>query len=175
MPETDNQLSNDLWGTAAIVAVTAGTAVAGGLSGDFDSAWYLHLRKPAWQPPGQVIGAVWSVLYTLTAIAASLLWRRRGQVRGNRLLWLFALQYGLNAAFTPVFTRVHALKLATLDSAMLAFVVATMAVLAWPVRRLAAVLLVPYVLWTAFATMLSWRLQRLNDTSAPNGSFSSSS
>jgi tryptophan-rich sensory protein len=108
---------------------------------------------------------VWSVLYALIAVAGALLWRRRGHVTGGKLMWLFALQFGLNAAFTPIFTRFHALKLAVLVCGLLSLVVATLAVLAWPVRRLAAVLLVPYALWTAFATLLSWRIQRLNRAS----------
>jgi tryptophan-rich sensory protein len=161
----DNRRQSDNLGTAAIVAATAGTAIAGGLAGDFESVWYQQLRKPAWQPSGQVIGAVWSVLYALIAVAGALLWRRRDHVTGGKLMWLFALQFGLNAAFTPIFTRFHALKLAVLVCGLLSLVVATLAVLAWPVRRLAAVLLVPYALWTAFATLLSWRIQRLNRAS----------
>jgi translocator protein len=162
MSKDNRRQSDDLLGTAAIAAATAGTAIAGGLAGDFESVWYQQLRKPGWQPSGQVIGAVWSVLYTLTAVAGTLLWRRRGHVNDSKLFWLFVLQFGLNGAFTPILTRFHALKLAVLNSATLAVVVAALVTLAWPVRRLAAVLLVPYVLWTAFATCLIWRIQRLN-------------
>jgi tryptophan-rich sensory protein len=162
MAKGNKRQSNDLIGTAAICGAVAATAALGSLSGDFESAWYRQLRKPEWQPSRRVIGAVWSVLYTLTATAGILLWRRRSRVHGDKLLWLFALQLGLNAAFTPILTRLRALKLATAICGMLSLVVATLAVLAWPVRRLVAVLLVPYVLWTAFATLLSWRIQRLN-------------
>jgi benzodiazapine receptor len=152
----------DLVGTAALVAVTLTTAIVGSLTGDFRSAWYQQLRKPAWQPSGAVIGAVWSILYALTALSASLLWWRRNHAKTRVLWWLLALQYGFNVAFTPLFTRLHALRLAALDSALLTLSVTTLALLAWPIRRLAALLLVPYVLWTAFATVLSWRLWQLN-------------
>lgn len=164
----DNRRQSDNLGTAAILAVTAGTAIAGGLAGDFESVWYQRLRKPGWQPSGQIIGSVWSVLYTLTAVSATLLWRRRGHVNDSKLFWLFSLQFGLNAAFTPILTRFHALRLAVVDCSMLSLVVATLVVLAWPVRRLAAVMLVPYVLWTGFATCLSWRIQRLNRVTRKN-------
>jgi translocator protein len=162
MPNLDERRRRDLLGGTAIVAVTISTAIAGTRSADFGSAWYQQLRKPAWQPSGTVIGAVWSMLYTLTAVSATLLWWRREQVRGNRLWVGFGLQYGLNYAFTPLLTRLHALRLATLDCALLTLVVATIAALAWPVRRLPALLLMPYVLWAAFATILSWRLWQSN-------------
>lgn len=152
----------DLLGIAMIAAVTLITAGAGRLSGDFRSAWYQQLRKPAWQPSGTVIGTVWSVLYTLTALSASLLWWHRQQGQSSRLWWLLTGQYGANVAFTPLFTRLHALKLATLDSAVLTLAVAALVRAAWPIRRPAALLLLPYALWAAFATVLSWRLWQLN-------------
>ena len=48
-------------------AATAAAAVAGSVATDVDSTWYRSLDLPAWQPPGQVIGQVWTVLYALTA------------------------------------------------------------------------------------------------------------
>ncbi len=153
---------SDLAGTAAIIAATLATAVGGSLSGDFNSDWYQRLRKPVWQPSGTLIGAVWTVLYTLTALAAGLVWRRRERLPSRRLWVLLALQYVLNFAFTPLFTRRRSLPLATLDCALLAASVWMLVAWAWPVRRLAAALLLPYALWSTFATALSLRLWQLN-------------
>src|SRR5579884_1781596 len=144
-------------GLLAVAAVTAATALAGSLAGDFESTWYRRLQKPSWQPSGRTIGLVWTGLYTLTAASALLLLRAPGPGPRRRLGGLFGLQYLLNAAFTPLFTRRRDLALATLDSALLCGTLAGMAGLRWRVRRLAAVLLLPSVAWTAFATFLSWR------------------
>ncbi len=152
----------DWLGTATIAAVTLATAAAGARSGDFHSAWYRRLRKPAWQPSGAVIGAIWTVLYTLTATAAGLLWWRRRAVDSRGIWALLALQYALNVAYTPVFTRLRALRLATLDAGLLSLTVSALILLVWPVRRIAALLLVPYSLWAGFATLLSLRLWHLN-------------
>jgi tryptophan-rich sensory protein len=162
MAETDKRRRANLTGIAVIATATLGTAVSGNLSGDFGSAWYQHLRKPVWQPSGTVIGAVWTVLYSMSCVAASLLWWHRARMNSNKLWWFLAGQYALNFAFTPVLTRLHALRLATLDSAVLSLLVALLVRLAWPVHRVAALMLVPYVLWTAFATVLSERLWKLN-------------
>lgn len=151
-----------LLAAAGIVAVTAGAAALGSAAGDFESRWYRRLRKPSWQPGGATIGAVWTGLYALTALSAWLLAGRRAGVRGPAIAALFGLQYALNAAFTPLLTRRRDLVLATADSAALCATVGALAAAAWPVRRLAAVLLLPYVAWTAFATFLSATLLRLN-------------
>ena len=146
---------------AGIVAVTAGVAAGGSAAGDFDSAWYRRLRKPGWQPGGSTIGAVWTGLYALTATSAYLLARGARRRRGL-LAGLFAVQYALNAAFTPLLTRRRDLGLATADSAALFATVSALAAVAWPVRRTAALLLLPYAAWAAFATYLSATLVRLN-------------
>jgi tryptophan-rich sensory protein len=153
---------------AAIVGVTVATAGVGGVGGDFSSSWYGALRKPRWQPSGGVIGAVWSFLYALIALALTLLFRTEAARRDRRLLALAGVQYLLNAAFTPLLTRARSLSLATIDCALLATVVIALTRQAWPRHRLAAALLVPYALWSSFATLLSLRLKLLNP-GAPAG------
>jgi translocator protein len=148
--------------TLAIVGITLATAGIGGASGDFNSSWYRALRKPRWQPSGGVIGAVWSLLYALIAVALGLLFQSEAARRDRSLFALAGGQYLLNVAFTPLLTRARSLSLATLDCALLAAVVATLIRRAWPRHRLAATLLIPYAVWTGFATLLSLRLKLLN-------------
>jgi translocator protein len=152
----------NLAGVAGVSLLMAAVAAAGGASGDFRSDWYARLRKPSWQPPGAVIGAVWSVLYTLTAVSGSLLWVRRRDSRARSLMSLFLIQAVLNVAFTPLLTRARSPELAAADSAALGLTVTALTARAWPVRRSAAVLLLPYVAWTGFATFLSYRIVALN-------------
>jgi translocator protein len=153
----------DILGVLGVVGLTAAVAVVGGAAGDFRSKWYTELRKPAWQPSGAAIGAVWSALYVTIATAGSLLWLQRR--RSNPAVpTLFVAQSVLNAAWTPLFTRAKSPALATLDCAALTAVNVGLVASAWSVRRLAAVLLVPYLVWTAFATFLSWSIYRLNSS-----------
>jgi translocator protein len=161
LTSTERDRAN-LAGVVGAAALMAAVAAAGGASGDFRSDWYMRLRKPRWQPPGAAIGAVWSVLYTLTAISGGLLWARRRDPRARPLLGLFVIQALLNAAFTPLLTRARSPELAAADSAALGLTVAALTAVAWPVRRSAAVLLLPYVAWTGFATFLSYRIVTLN-------------
>ena len=151
----------DLLGIAAIVGATLSVAVIGGVAGDFRSDWYGRLRKPRWQPSGGVIASIWTGLYVSIAVSGGMLWLRRRKA-GSALPGLFAAQWILNAAWTPLFTRARRLDLATLDCAALAITNAALLVVAWPVSRRATLLLVPYTAWSAFATFLSWTIYKLN-------------
>jgi translocator protein len=153
----------DILGVLAVVGLTASVAVVGAAAGDFRSKWYADLRKPAWQPSGAAIGAIWSVLYVTIATAGSLLWLQRRRAT-PAIATLFMAQAVLNAAWTLLFTRAKSPALAAADSAALTTVNVGLVACAWSVRRLDAVLLVPYLLWTAFATFLSWTVYRLNSS-----------
>jgi translocator protein len=153
----------DVVGVLAVVSLTIAVAVVGGAAGDFRSKWYTQLRKPAWQPSGAAIGGVWSVLYVTIATAGSMLWLQRRRA-SPAVAALFVAQSLLNAAWTVLFTRAKSPALATADCAALTAVNAGLVASAWPARRTAAVLLVPYLLWTAFATFLSWTIYRLNSS-----------
>ncbi len=68
------RLAGDLTGLLLVTGLMVAAAGLGGASGDFNSRWYKRLKKPGFQPPGQTIGAVWSVLYMLTTATGFLLW-----------------------------------------------------------------------------------------------------
>ena len=154
-------MRNNARGVIGVFALTAAVAVVGGLAGDFRSQWYRELRKPTWQPSGATIGTVWSILYTEIAIAGSLLWVHRSRA-GREVGPLFVAQSLLNAAWTPLFTRARRLDLATVDCAALAVVNTGLVASALRTSRVAGLLLLPYLVWTCFATFLSWTLYRLN-------------
>jgi tryptophan-rich sensory protein len=144
-----------------VVGLTFAAAVTGGVTGDFESRWYARLRKPRWQPSGRTIGLIWSIIYPTILVSGTLLWLRRG--RGVSLVAiLFVAQSALNAAWPLLFTRARMLGAATIECAVLAAVNVLLIATAWRVRRSAALLLVPYAGWTAFATFLTWTIQRLN-------------
>lgn len=125
-------------------------------------AWYASLQKPSWNPPGWVFGPVWSVLYTLMAIAAWLVWKQGGFAAQNKPLTVFLVQLALNAAWSPIF-----FGLQRPDLAFAAILLLWLAIIAtgWtfrPVSRPAAWLLVPYLAWVSFAAVLNGTLWWLN-------------
>lgn len=127
-----------------------------------DNGWYQTLVLPALQPPGPVFGIAWSILYTVIAIAAAIVWGHK-QAPGRRLaLGLFALGFVINLAWSPVFFRLHLILPAmVIIAVMLIVAVATTFAFA-RVSRVAAWLMLPYLLWLGFALALNASIWRLN-------------
>ena len=126
-------------------------------------AWFDALEKPSWNPPNQVFGPVWTTLYLLMAIAAWLVWRAPGPIAvRRRALTLMSVQLVLNALWSPLFFGAHAIGLALVDIvALFVFIVLTTIAFA-RVRKLAAVLMLPYIAWVGFASALNAALYMMN-------------
>jgi tryptophan-rich sensory protein len=126
------------------------------------ATWYASLAKPSWNPPNWLFGPVWTVLYIGMAVAAWLVWRQGGFRQMRWPLTLFALQLALNAAWSWIFFGFHMPGAACLEIlALLATIVAT-TIAFWPRSQAAGILMLPYLGWVAFASVLNFTLWRLN-------------
>jgi benzodiazapine receptor len=124
--------------------------------------WYADLIKPTWNPPSWVFGPVWTTLYVMMAVAAWLVWREGGWRRRRRALAMYLVQWLLNAIWTPLFFALHQPGWALAEILILLAAILTTIYMFWRVRRTAALLLIPYALWTAFAAVLNFSIWRLN-------------
>jgi tryptophan-rich sensory protein len=124
--------------------------------------WFAQLAKPAWNPPAWVFGPVWTLLYAMMAVAAWLVWREGGWRAHGRALSLFLLQWVLNALWTPLFFGLHRPGPAFADIVALWMALAITVVCFGRVRRMAGVLLLPYLAWVTFAAALNFAIWRLN-------------
>jgi translocator protein len=148
---------------ALILGAVGGTAGIGAVATTpvLSSRWYRRLDKPPWQPPGPVFGPVWTVIYAL--IAASMLAARgRGGDQQRPLFVLFGTNLALNLAWTLIFFRGRSPLAAGVEIVALESTTVMLVVRAWPLSRLAALLLVPYAIWVAFATVLTWAIWARN-------------
>lgn len=131
----------------------------------YGNLWFDRLIKPAIMPPGWVFPFAWSILYVMMGCAlAVVLSVRVAQARGIAI-FLFLIQLGLNLAWSPIFFAMHRIMLAfgLIIAIFLWAAVAT--ILFWKIRRLAGLLLLPYLVWLIFAGVLNWQVHLLN----PNG------
>lgn len=127
-----------------------------------ENRWYVALAKPALTPPGWVFPVAWTTLYILMGLALALVLNARG-ARGRGLgIALFVAQFLLNLAWTPLFFGAHLVGAALIVIvAMLVLAIAATVRFAG-IRRLAAWLMVPYLVWISFAGVLTWRIGQLN-------------
>jgi len=137
--------------------------LAGGVGGFFmPGEWYEDLQKPSWNPPGWLFGPVWSVLYAMMAVSAWSIWRRGGFRAQRSPLSLFLVQLLLNALWSPLFFGLKWPGLAFLEIVVLWFAI-VLTILAFNrVCRASALMLIPYLLWVSFASVLNFTLWRMN-------------
>lgn len=145
----------------AINGLGAGAGILAGSGGQSD--WYQSLEKPSFNPPSWVFGPVWTALYTMMGISLSILWRaRHDKPAATPAMQLFSIQLILNLAWSFLFFRWENPRAALIEIAILNLVLVLTIAAAWRVSRTAALLLVPYLLWTGFATILNGAIWRLN-------------
>ncbi len=128
-----------------------------GRLGSPDTVWFQSLVKPSIFPPPMWFGIVWGFLYVVIGFSVALVGSAWGaQGRGLAII-LFALHFIGNLAWTPVFFGMQNMWGGLY---ILCFVaVSLLAVIAafWRVRKLAAILLIPYLAWVSFATVLNYQ------------------
>ena len=143
------------WLSAAFVA-----GAVGAIASVDAASFYAQLSKPSWAPPAGVFGPVWSVLYGLMGVAAWLVWRSPGHKRVA--LALFGAQLAANALWSWLFFAWHRGALAGAEVLVLLALIMAMIVTFWQSSRLAAALMVPYLLWVSFASVLTWAVWQSN-------------
>jgi tryptophan-rich sensory protein len=127
-----------------------------------ENGWYQTLVLPALQPPGPVFGIAWSILYTTIAIAAAIVWGHKRAPGRGLALGLFSLGFVINLAWSPVFFRMHLILPALgIIAIMLVLAIATAFAFA-RVSRVAAWLMLPYLVWLGFAMAPNASIWRLN-------------
>ncbi|MCJ7680527.1 MAG: tryptophan-rich sensory protein [Candidatus Aminicenantes bacterium] len=125
--------------------------------------WYTTLQKPSFNPPSWLFGPVWAVLYLLMGIAAYLVWSRGWSTPGIKTaLAVFAVQLILNTAWSILFFGLKNPASAFVEIIFLWAAIALTIFLFSNISRTAALLLVPYILWVSFASVLNYFLWRLN-------------
>lgn len=154
--------SSQVVGLLVWLLVVFAAAAIGGFASASASEFYRDLVRPSWAPPGWLFGPVWTVLYALMGVAAWLVWRARGFGGARNALLVFVVQLAVNALWTWLFFVWRQGGLAFAEILLLLALILTTIVLFWRVSRLAAVLLVPYLLWVSFASALTLSMWRLN-------------
>ena len=126
-------------------------------------SWYATLNKPFFAPPNWIFGPVWTLLYFLMGVSFYLIWKQGWQEKKIKTAGLYFLaQLGFNFIWSPIFFGLRAPLLALfVIIAMWALIVMTMKKF-YPLSKLAFYLLIPYLLWVSFATLLNTAIVVLN-------------
>ena len=146
----------------ALLLVTFGAAALGAAGSMAAPDFYAALDQPSWAPPSSVFGPVWTMLYTLMAVATWIVVRQLGWPRARPLVGLYLAQLAVNALWSWLFFRWQLGAVAFAEIVLLWLMVAVLLQRYWRVKRLAGLLLVPYLAWVTFAGVLCYTLWQRN-------------
>jgi len=125
--------------------------------------WYLTLNKPSFTPPNWLFAPVWTALYIMMGVAAGIVWSKGyHHVWVKTALYHFVFQLLLNALWSIVFFGLkNPLGGMVVILALLTMIILT---IKWfkVISKPAALLMIPYVLWVAFASALNYKIWELN-------------
>lgn len=163
MNEPAPSRSQQVVGLVGWLLVCFGTSAVGALATVNAGAFYESLVRPAWAPPAWLFGPIWTSLFLCMAIAAWLVWRSQAPRAARKLaLQLFVAQLAFNALWSWLFFAWRLGAAALLEVLLLWLSIAATAAAFWRVSRPAGLLLLPYLLWVAFAAALNQALWRAN-------------
>jgi tryptophan-rich sensory protein len=150
-------------GLAVFVAICLGAGGLGAIAAAPEiEGWYSTLSKPTWNPPDSVFGPVWTTLFVLMAIAGWLVWKPAGFKAAAMPLTLFGVQLLLNVAWSWIFFGMHQPGWAFVEVVILWLAIVATTVAFFRCSKVAGWLLVPYMAWVSFASILNFAIWRLN-------------
>ena len=125
--------------------------------------WYQTLNKPSFNPPNQVFGPVWSILYVMIGVSACLVWQRRDTSEAySKARVIYFTQLLFNFMWSIVFFGMHQVLAALVVIGLLWISIVMNIYCFGRISKVAAWLLVPYLLWVSFASMLNLYIYLLN-------------
>ena len=151
-----------------ILAVVVTCLVIGYFSGMVTrssvTTWFPTLIKPSFNPPSWVFAPVWSILFVMMGVAAGLVWDRIEAEREavKKALIFFAIQLGLNALWSYLFFGLRNPMLAGLEILVLWLMIFETYIQFVKINKIAGYLLLPYLAWVSFASVLNGSIWWLN-------------
>jgi len=124
--------------------------------------WYENLRKPWFTPPDYIFPVVWPILYVMMGIAAGLIWLGPNSKDRIKAIILFVIQLIFNAMWSLLFFGLHEIYWALAEILVLFGLLFYLVQVFYRLRRVAAILMIPYLLWTGFASLLTLSISVLN-------------
>jgi len=124
--------------------------------------WYQTINKPSFNPPGYLFGPVWITLYLLMGISLYLVWNKKDTAEIKIPLIIFFAQLFFNTLWSILFFGMESPVLALTDIIILLILIIMTIISFYKVSKPASLLLIPYLMWVSFATVLNYSIVALN-------------
>ena len=137
-----------------------------GLGGYFTfvsvETWYQTLNKPNFNPPDWIFAPVWTILYILMGISIWLIWKSKVSKIRSLAIKLFWIQLFLNVLWTYLFFGIQNITLGLIEIFFLIFFIFLNIIYFYRINKIASYLLVPYIIWVLYASILTYNFWVLN-------------
>lgn len=124
--------------------------------------WYATLNKPSFNPPSWLFGPVWTLLYILMGISFYLIWTAKKSKYKSTAIKIFIIQLILNALWSIIFFGAHWIFVAFIEIILMWIFILLSIIKFHKISKTASYLLIPYILWVSFATILTFAIWVLN-------------
>ena len=158
------KLNNSIKLIIDIIIPVAVGAISGFFTSSNVNTWFPTIVKPSFNPPSWLFAPVWTTLYVMMGIALFLVWKNESVAKSlkQKAIIFFAIQMTLNFLWSFTFFEMHEIGWAVVNILLLwIFIIATIFSFA-PISKTAAWLLVPYISWVSFASILNIAIWQLN-------------
>ncbi len=163
MPIKKNMESSNTIKLVVSLLVTVGLGSLGGIFTVSEIPnWYAGLQKPSFNPPNWLFGPVWTLLYILMGISVYLVWKHPVSTDRNIALTLFIVQFVLNFFWSVIFFKQHQLGWALVEIILMWVFIFLTIIWFGKISSTASWLMVPYISWVSFATLLNAAIWKLN-------------
>ena len=138
--------------------------LSGMVTRDSITTWYPTLVKPSFNPPNWIFAPVWTILYIMMGVAGGMVWNRLEQDTENvkKAFTFFIIQLALNAAWSVIFFYFHNPFLALIEIILFWLLIFETYTQFKKIDKTAGLLLIPYLAWVSFATVLNASIWWLN-------------
>ena len=146
-----------------IGGVTLLVAIGGLLFKPRDLKWAAQLERPNWLTFEPLIPVIWTIIFTCGAVSAYIVWEKEpGSLKTWLLMGLYLTLELITVSYTTVTLRTRSLTVGTIIGATGAVLSVVLTLTVWQISDWAAVLLLPYVIWSPIGSYTTWEMIRLN-------------
>lgn len=131
-------------------------------SASINSGWYDSLQKPVFNPPSVVFGPVWTLLYLLIGFSSFLIWNSSTNENTKTAYFVYSIQLFLNFLWSILFFGLKNPALGLVGILILLVSIIFNIKVFYQLNKTSAYLLVPYLFWVSFATVLNFFIFSMN-------------
>ncbi len=163
-PMRNQRNTSSIWKLIIAILICEAIGFTSGLIGSAAmNSWFDKLQKPSWNPPAYLFAPVWTLLYALMGIAIWLIWKNETPEANKRSAYFaFALQLFLNFWWSIIFFKLQSPFFALIEILLMLLAILLTIFHFSKISKTAGWLLVPYVLWVSFASVLNYTIWSLN-------------